>query len=131
MYYAIKNLSKGEHFKLKYTKSKDGNIRANMHITLRFTKEELQELKELMNKYVEKEIDDNKKFYLKNDESISSITQLKEKLPSMSLDVFNHHVNEYRNDFAEWIDHVFNYKALANKIRTVKSKEELIKLLNE
>jgi hypothetical protein len=31
---------------LKYTKSKDGEHRANMHITLRFTKEELQELKE-------------------------------------------------------------------------------------
>ncbi|MFP4567442.1 MAG: hypothetical protein ACLFN8_00710 [Candidatus Woesearchaeota archaeon] len=93
-------------------------------------KSELSELKKLMSDFVEDKLDENKHFNLSNGETISSIRELKEKLKSMSDAVFYHHVNDHRNDFANWVDHVFHNNELANKLREARSKDDLLRILN-
>ncbi len=74
-----------------------------------------------------------KPFRLHLGAEISSIRELAEALDIMSEDTFKHHVNENKNDFAKWIEDVFNDEELAAKIRHLKSRDriktELIKRL--
>ena len=37
---------------------------------------------------------------------------------------FKHHVNNKKNDFSDWINHVFNEEKLSDELREIKSIEE-------
>ncbi len=43
-------------------------------------------------------------FYLSNGITLSSLYELVETLDSLSDDIFHHHVNEHKNDFAAWVE---------------------------
>lgn len=49
---------------------------------------------------------------------ISNLVELKEELERMTQDVFEYHVTESKNDFADWIQYVLGDPALADKLRT-------------
>jgi len=72
------------------------------------------------------EVPERHYFFLKTGEQIRSLGQLKEKLESIDDDTFSHHVNEYKNDFANWIRDVMHNNELADKINGLKSKTEII-----
>jgi hypothetical protein len=78
-----------------------------------------------------KEIPPSKWFILKGGKKISSINELKETLKTIEDYVFYHHVNELKNDFSSWIRHVFEDAALADKMSLAKTKEELIRILEQ
>lgn len=66
---------------------------------------------------------------MKDGRKIKDIDELKEVLKKLDDSVFSFHVNENKNDFANWIRDVFNYHGLAERIRHA-SKEDMIKILS-
>lgn len=68
-------------------------------------------------------------FHLHSGETIHTLSELEEAAKSMSAEVFSHHVNEQRNDFATWIKHGHNDLVLAEKVFAVSSASELAQVL--
>lgn len=58
----------------------------------------------------------NKTFYLKGGKTVSSLKALARELKSMSQDIYVHHVNPDKNDFAVWIRHSMSNDQLAKKV---------------
>ncbi len=61
-----------------------------------------------------------KMFHLANGKYLKSIKELGDSLEKMDKGIFNHHVNNERNDFANWVELVFKDKTLAKEIRKEK-----------
>jgi len=69
-------------------------------------------------------------FVLKSGEKLKSIQELAQAMETMGEDVFRHHVTDFRNDFAKWVNDVFNERKLAEELGRVKNKTETeLKLL--
>ena len=69
-------------------------------------------------------------FILNGGKKLKSVQELTEALETMSEDIFNHHVNNDKNDFATWIKDIFQEDELADELRKANSKiETRIKLL--
>jgi hypothetical protein len=73
----------------------------------------------------------DKAFILNNGAKISSLEALKRKLAQIDKATFAYHVNDQRNDFANWVKQVFKNENLADLISQVKTKQELIKILED
>ena len=90
------------------------------------TEEKPQEEKsEEVKKRFEKKAPEEETFKLENGENLHSIKDFIDNLDHMPDDVFQNHVNEEKNDFANWIKHVFNEEELANKLQNKKTKEDI------
>jgi len=59
---------------------------------------------------------DNPNVSLK-DRTLCSLDQLSEAISLIDLDTFQKHVNAEKNDFANWVEHVFGEKDLADRLR--------------
>lgn len=79
---------------------------------------------------INKKITPEQYFKLEDDEEFRTIEELLIGLKSMKKKTYEYHVNEYKNDFANWVEGVFGLKELADKMRSLKNKEDTIKLLN-
>ncbi len=93
-----------------------------------------EELKALIRKadrfkLFNKNVSHDKAFVLADGKLLLCLNDLVHELRGMSDDVFKKHVFEGKNDFAEWVLHVFGEEKLARKIRSVYSREELLNLL--
>jgi hypothetical protein len=73
--------------------------------------------------------DISKGFYLSNGEILQSLPQLVEALENMDEYIYKSYVNDSKNDFSNWILHVFNNKDLANAVRLSKDKRQLLTVL--
>jgi hypothetical protein len=77
----------------------------------------------------------DKYFYLRNGEELRSIKELEKELEKNikyeNLENFYHHVNNEKNDYAEWIKNVFHKHNLYEKIRSVSKPDELLKIIKE
>lgn len=62
----------------------------------------------------------DKYFFLSNQKQLKSIKDLADELEKISVGEFHHHVNNHKNDFANWINDVFKQKTLANKVGKTK-----------
>ena len=78
-----------------------------------------------------KKLEEDHHFKLQDGSVISNIAGLMAALPHMSDSVFSHHVNEEKNDFADWIKHTFDDSDLADSVRECKSRKELYLKLKE
>lgn len=88
-----------------------------------------------------KEIDTGKKlfgdvepefrFWLSNGTVIKNVHELIEALRTMSPEMFSFHVNKEKNDFSNWIRDIIKDTALADKIKNVRKKEEMLAVLQE
>lgn len=74
---------------------------------------------------------EEQQFHFKDGTSIGSLEELKKKVESISYAEFYEHVNEGKNDFANWIEHVLQMHDLAERLRQVNSIVETVELLNE
>jgi hypothetical protein len=70
------------------------------------------------------EISPEKYFILKDGTHIKSIKELAMMMDSMSDDSFSFHVNEEKNDFANWIRDVFGKEDLADSLLALKCRKE-------
>ena len=61
-------------------------------------------------------------YFLSNDGlEIKNLYDLSNALETMPKDIFNHHVNEERNDFSNWVKEVVGDKELAEKMVSVRT----------
>lgn len=72
----------------------------------------------------EKKINPNQYFYLNNGEVIKSITQLAQMMDEISDELFFHHVNEDKHDFANWITNVFEEEKLGKELMDAEKQKE-------
>lgn len=68
---------------------------------------------------------EDKHFVLSNGTVVINYKVLADIIPSISDEVFSHHVNVQRNDFATWVEDVFDEKELAESIRKASTRDEL------
>ncbi len=71
------------------------------------------------------------RFHFRDGTDVEDLEGLKQKIERISYDEFYNHVNEEKNDFANWIGDVLQQRELAEKLRKVSSIVETVELLNE
>jgi len=71
----------------------------------------------------------DKYFVLCDGKTIKDYQELASLLETVNDDVFFYHVNNERNDFANWVNDVFGEEKLANEIRKSKNKTEIIAII--
>jgi len=70
-------------------------------------------------------------FYLNNGKKLKNIAELMESLKDMDQDLFSFHVNEQRNDFANWVRDVFGEKELARRISRARYPSSMLKSIEK
>jgi len=73
--------------------------------------------------------DTTKYFYARDGKTLKSIADFIGALKVMDDTTFYHHVNDHGNDFANWISGVFGDVILAERIRPISNKGELLTFL--
>jgi hypothetical protein len=72
-------------------------------------------------------------FYLQNGGVLSSLEdfadEIRKNIGGFNLENFNHHITSDRNDYANWINHVFHDKSLADKVASCSSAVDILKVL--
>ena len=63
-------------------------------------------------------------FILFDGRPLRNLLELAEAMDEMTDEMFHHHVNDFRNDFATWTKDVFKEIELAEKLHKLKSKEK-------
>ncbi|MEM4240023.1 MAG: hypothetical protein QXM31_00685 [Candidatus Woesearchaeota archaeon] len=63
-----------------------------------------------------------KHFVLQDGRKIESLFQLVDELETMAEDTFRSHVNEWKNDFANWVRDVFESPRLADEMQKVRDR---------
>ncbi len=74
--------------------------------------------------YNKKEIKPAQYFVFNNGIRVKNLKELAEQLDKIDKKTFGHYVNSKKNDFSNWINHVFNEKKLADELREIKNIEE-------
>jgi len=74
---------------------------------------------------------DENRFYLNNGKVLSSMDDLKFELKDMDEQTFNHHVNESKNDFHNWINTTVQDTELAGIIGDLTSRVEIHKAVTK
>lgn len=69
-------------------------------------------------------------FVLSNGRTLKNLYELTNALNSIDNATFSHHVTKERNDFSNWILHVFQNEALAKKISRLKNRKVILKTIN-
>ena len=72
------------------------------------------------------EIKSENYFWLEDGRSIKNLEDLKFALENIDDELFQKHVNNEKNDFANWIEHALQLPELANNMRKTKSKEIML-----
>jgi hypothetical protein len=73
----------------------------------------------------EHKIAKEKAFVVRDGTTLHSLKDLYGHLAVIKDEDFRHHVNEQKNDFAAWIEHVHGDRFLAASARRANTKEEL------
>ncbi|MCK4428825.1 MAG: hypothetical protein KAU95_00495, partial [Candidatus Aenigmarchaeota archaeon] len=67
-------------------------------------------------------VPEGNEFFCKDGRTFRKLEDIVEALKDMHIDTFMHHVNEEKNDFANWVKHTVGDVVLANRIK--KSKRQ-------
>lgn len=104
---------------LKFIHEREREIQSKIK-ELEFTSNELR---------LFREVKPEEYFYLHNGVLIKSLHDLIDILEIIDEDTFAFHVTSHKNDFAEWIRHVFKDNRLADSLKSVKSKLDMVEIL--
>jgi hypothetical protein len=80
---------------------------------------------------LEKEIPESQYFQVQGGPKPPTLLALRTYLRMIPLQQFNAHVTKEKNDFANWIEHVFGEIELAQRIRAAMSREQIVWLLDD
>lgn len=75
--------------------------------------------------------DHEKAFVTRDGDRLHTILHLIDELQQMDDQTYSHHVTELKNDFANWVEHVFEHNSLAERMRRSRSRHTMIELLKE
>lgn len=70
-------------------------------------------------------VNENQRFFVTNGEQLTNVYELFDALNRMEHHEFDHHVTEHRNDFENWVRECVADEHLANKISSIKDKDEM------
>jgi len=92
------------------------------------TKRRVKKKKTATKKHMVKNAKNSEYFFVKDGKAIKNIIELSNGLDKMTDDIFKHHVNEMKNDFANWIKDIFKEEKLAKELfkTTDKDKTQII-----
>ena len=76
-------------------------------------------------------MEEHEKFHFPDGSSVHSVDGLRDKIETISYDVFYHHVTNEKNDFAEWVRHVLKDTQLADDLTGATSIVETVEVLND
>ncbi len=82
------------------------------------------------NKKLKKRIAPTQYFYLQNGVVLRSLRELSDALKEMDEELFDRHVTHDRNDFAEWVKHIFAHEDLAASLAKCRARKDMIKALD-
>ena len=77
------------------------------------------------------DVKEGESFYTVNGQVLNNIRELAGLLETIQKDHFDHHVNEDKNDFAEWVQYSVGDKKLADRLRKAKKPEDMQQLISE
>jgi hypothetical protein len=69
-----------------------------------------------------KPVQEKNEFILANGKKIKDVRELAFALTDMADEIFWHHVNSAKNDFASWVADIYKDEELANSLKSVKDK---------
>lgn len=72
-----------------------------------------------------------KAFWINNGPIAKSLGEFAAALKKLSPVQLAHHVSKEKNDFAKWIDEVVGDKILAQRVRVLKTKEEITNAISQ
>lgn len=106
------------------TKEKESKIVSK---TKKTKKEALINASKVFNteKHISKVINPENYFFLHDGRVLKDLFELAENLENISDNIFYHHVNESKHDFANWIKDVFEDKDLAEEIYVIKDPKQI------
>lgn len=70
-------------------------------------------------------------FITRNGVRVKNLYQLHKTLINMDDDTYNHHVNPEKNDFYNWVRHMYKNRSLESVVLKCKNKNELAQKLKE
>ncbi len=73
----------------------------------------------------------DKAFWVNNGPILKSLDEFASALKNLKPEQFMHHVNRQKNDFAKWISEVVGDVILAQRIRVLKTKDEMAKVVQQ
>lgn len=79
---------------------------------------------------LQKEAPEGQYFNLENGQALKSLKDLKDYIPNMPEDIFSKHVNNEKNDFANWVRNVFKEDQLADKLSNAHTKDSIEEVLS-
>lgn len=83
-------------------------------------------------KNLTKQVDEQHKFNTPECGPLTCLMDLVHALNNPKITVFEHHIKENEDHFADWIEHALQMKPLAEKLRIIKDKQQYIAtILNE
>jgi hypothetical protein len=82
-----------------------------------------------ISQWLEQEAPKEHYFKLRNGQELKSLNDLRKALTYMNDEEFSHHVNQERNDFANWVRDALQNSELYEKIKNIHTKEELLATL--
>ena len=88
------------------------------------SKKPLQSVEVILRKKVLGEAPVEQHFVVADGRKLKNIIELADALETMSEEIFSHHANEFKNDFAAWIKDVFYDHSLAEDISRAKNRLE-------
>ncbi|MFH1398512.1 MAG: DUF5752 family protein [Candidatus Woesearchaeota archaeon] len=68
--------------------------------------------------------DPNRYFMLSDGRIVKNLLELADVMDDLTEEVFNHHVNGTKNDFAAWVKDTFGDEVLAEKLKSNSSKHD-------
>ncbi|NTV24031.1 MAG: hypothetical protein HGA85_06715 [Nanoarchaeota archaeon] len=81
--------------------------------------------------HLSSDINPEYQFILSNGVKIKNLYELHDNLKDMDPQVFSHHVNPHKNDFATWVHDVMGLSELAENMKKAESREELGRVVEE
>jgi hypothetical protein len=88
----------------------------------------IKKKKSMKKKNILKDTNPDHYFFVQDGKVIKNVLELSRQLDNMADDIFRHHVNDMKNDFASWIKNVFKQEKLAKELlkTTDKDKTQII-----
>jgi len=84
----------------------------------------LESLEVIIKKKILGEAPEEHHFVVADGRKLKNVLELADALETMSEEIFRHHANELKNDFAAWVKDVFYDHSLAEDISRAKNRLE-------
>ena len=78
-----------------------------------------------------KPVAQDKRFFLPDGSSITSLRDLAKRLPSLPESLYKNHVTATKNDFYNWVTHVVKDTHLSKEMKDLKDQSKLAKLISK